>query len=138
MNAKSAARNAKAAKQSNKSGRRPRKSAMRPTHGAHPATTSCGTTMQAPMKVVAQTPERTVKMLPIIGRRAALASWNSKMQPANTSRRRSPSTSLTRDAVAVVALFCRFASFVRMRVSANRAGAASAAVRKNTAWFEMR
>ena len=42
------------------------------------------------------------------------------------------------DAVAVVALFCRFASFVRMRVSANRAGAASAAVRKNTAWFEMR
>ena len=61
---------------------------MRPIHGANSATMSCGTTMQAPMRVDAHSLERIVRMPPISGSIAALASWNSRMQPAKTSSRR--------------------------------------------------
>src|SRR5215471_14339866 len=38
-----------------------------PTHGANPATITCGTTMQAPIKVAAHSLERRVKIPPISG-----------------------------------------------------------------------
>src|SRR6185295_13142142 len=90
--AKSTPRNAKAAKQSSNSGRRPHASAWRPTHGATPATMTVGTTMHAAISVDAQALERMVRMLPIIGSIAALASWNSRMHPAKISSRRSLNT----------------------------------------------
>ena len=90
--------------------------------------------MQAPISVDAHALERMVRILPMIGSMAALASWNSKMQPANISSRRSHNT-LRRLAVAVPLLVCvgRSTSLMRMRPSAKIAGAARMAVKKNTA-----
>ncbi len=137
MSANSTPRAAKAAKHRYNSGRRPHRSAMRPTHGANSATMSCGTTIQAPIRVDAHSLERIVRMLPINGSIAAFASWNSRMQPAKASSRRLLNA-LRHPIVAapVGSSFRRSTSLVRMRASANMAGAASTAVRKNTAWFE--
>ncbi len=112
----------------------PTSSATRPTHGANPATTSCGTTMHAPIRVDAHWLERRVKIPPISGSMAAFASWNSRMQPANTNSRRSLNTLRTVVVAAPISVSRgRSTSPMRMRASANMAGAASAAVRKNTA-----
>ena len=93
-----------------------------------------GTTMQAPMSVDAHALERMVRMLPMIGSMAALASWKSKMHPAKTNSRRSHNA-LRRLAGAVSSFMClgRSTSLMRMRPSARIAGAARMAVRKNTA-----
>ena len=93
-----------------------------------------GTTMQAPIRVDAHALERMVRILPMIGSMAALASWNSRMQPAKINSLRSHNT-LRRLAVGAPSLVClgRSISLIRMRVSAKIAGAARMAVRKNTA-----
>jgi hypothetical protein len=54
-------------------GRRPIVTASRPIVGAMTATTSCGSTMHAAIKAVAQAPERTVISVPTSGSMAALA-----------------------------------------------------------------
>ena len=63
----------------------PRSARAVPTHGDSAATTSCGTTMQAAMRSVAQRAERMVTTLPINGSMAALARWNRSRQPAKMS-----------------------------------------------------
>src|SRR5437016_3795450 len=77
-----------AAKHKYSKGRRPQESARRPTLGANPATTSCGTTIHAPIQVEAHSLDRMVNMLPMSGSMAAFATWNSKTQAAKTSKRR--------------------------------------------------
>src|SRR5262249_34128 len=112
----------------------PHESATRPTHGADTATMSCGTTMQAAIKVDAHSLAPRVTIPPISGSMAAFASWNSKMQLANTNKRRSLNTLRMVAVGAATSVFRgRSASPMRMRVSAKMAGAASAAVKKNTA-----
>src|SRR6516165_5503155 len=104
-----------------------------------PCDNELGRTMQAAIKVEAHSLARKVTIPAISGSMAAFASWNSKMQPANINNRRSLNTLRT---VAVGAatpvLRGRSAAPMRMRVSAKMAGAASAAVKKNTAWLETR
>ena len=63
-----------AAKLSDSSGRLPQRSASRPTAGADNATTSCGTTMQAPIRVVAHVDACRVTTPAINGSIAAFAS----------------------------------------------------------------
>ena len=45
--------------------------------------------MQAPIKLAAQSPQRLTSIPPMSGSIAALANWNSRMQPAKMSKRRS-------------------------------------------------
>jgi hypothetical protein len=56
--------------------------------------------MQAPIKVDAHSLERIVRIPPINGSMAAFASWNSRMHPANASKRRSARTLRTGAATA--------------------------------------
>ena len=97
-----------AAKPSSSSGRRPQSCARRPTHGESTATTSCGTTMQAAIRTVAHWLDRMVRTLPISGSIAALARWNSSMQPAKISsgRLRSSAASLVRGLSGATARHC--------------------------------
>ena len=90
--------------------------------------------MQAPISVDAHALERMVRILPIIGSMAEFASWNSRMQPAKISNRRSHNTPPQAHGRARrTVCLGRSMSFVRMCLSARIAGAARMAVRKNTA-----
>ncbi len=117
--------------------------ACRPTQGENNATINCGTTMHAPMRMVACSLERIVIRLASVGIIAALARWNSTMQKAKPTSTWLRNTSRS---VAAGSPGCGCGlppcartgsrSSCRMHHSATSIGTHSAAVTKNTAWLE--